>query len=270
MLSSIEDLIKERGLSEIEVKALIETIKHSKPTGQVHKHNWSSKHAKIGVGSDIHMGSRFTDFGDMNDLFKRFKKEGVDAVYLAGDMTEGYNMRPGHSLEVNMHGADEQVKGVVEHVPNIGKPIYFICGNHDHSHFKSAGVDIGKMIDKDRKDMHYLGFNSAKVVLGDNTVMELVHPGKGSAYAVSYNPQKMIESYSSEGKPNILVIGHYHKAEYLYYRAVHAIQAGCLQNQSDFMKLNNLSAHKCGWILDVWMKRNGHLDRIDMKMFPYY
>ena len=32
---------------------------------------------------------------------------------------------------------------------------------------------------------------------------------------------KMIEAMESDSKPNILAVGHYHKAEYLFYRNVH-------------------------------------------------
>ena len=104
----------------------------------------------------------------------------------------------------------------------------FITGNHDASMIKLAGANIGAMIASRRGDMRYLGQDSAVIQLTDSCTLELRHPGDGTAYAISYKIQKMIEAMSGGEKPNILAIGHYHKQEYQFYRNVHAIQtAAC-------------------------------------------
>lgn len=119
---------------------------------------------------------------------------------------------------------------------------------HDASILKRAGHDIGRSIAEKRKDMVYLGPDNALVMLTPNCSMLLTHPWAGSAYSISYRPQKMIEAMSGGEKPNILVIGHFHKAEYLFYRNVHTFQAGCflggttiLMSNGEKKKIKNVS-----------------------------
>lgn len=270
-IEKLEALVKSKKLSDAELRAVMDTIKNPVSNGENRvKHHWSGRKVRIGLGGDVHIGSKYADISMINDVFKRFKREGVDAVYLTGDITEGYNRRKGHSLECDLHGADEQVKGVVEKLPSINKPIYFITGDHDDWHYQSAGVSVGKAIDMKRSDMHFLGAFNSTVELFKNTTLMLQHPAKGTAYAISYQIQKMIEAFTGGEKPDVLAVGHYHKIEYLFYRNVHAFQTGTMQRQTPWMKRMNLSAHQGAWILDVYSKRNGSIDKVCMKMFPYY
>jgi len=262
--------LKKYDVSEDELVGIIDHIKHPElKANPVVEHRWSDTHARIGVMSDVHIGSKYVDYGALDDLFKRFRTGGVDAVYVAGDLTEGYNHRKGHSFECDLHGADAQADGVIDRIPSINKPIYFILGDHDHWHYENAGTDIGSRVDRARDDMHNLGFFDAKVDLAPGCTMELMHPSKGTAYALSYHPQKMIEALSGGEKPNILLIGHYHKIEQLFYRNIHAFQTGCIQSQTPWMKRMNLSAHKGGWILDIWFGDKG-IDQLESKLLPYY
>lgn len=85
----------------------------------------------------------------------------------------------------------------------------------------------------------------------ENITLKLLHPGKGTAYALSYHPQKWAESISGGTKPNIAGLGHYHKVEYLFYRNIHMFQTGTFESQSPFMRRMNISAHMGGWILYI-------------------
>lgn len=268
--SQLEKILKERKISPAELNAIIDQIKNPDLRPRRAKHHWGTNHIRIGLVGDIHIGSKYEDAKAREDLFKRFKREGVEAVYITGDITEGYNMRPGHSFECYLHGADEQIKGVIEKTPLIKKPIYFITGDHDYSHFKRQGIEIGKYIEQQRDDMHYLGMFNATIELSKKTTLMLQHPGKGTAYAISYQIQKLIESMSGGEKPSILAVGHYHKIEYLFYRNVHAFQTGTLEKQTPWMRRMNLSAHIGGWILDIYTKKSGSIDKLEMKMYPYY
>ena len=46
----------------------------------------------------------------------------------------------------------------------------------------------------------------------------LMHPGGGTAYALSYRAQKIVQALPGGQKPDILAIGHYHKAEFIIER----------------------------------------------------
>ncbi|MEK6880152.1 MAG: hypothetical protein AABY22_11110, partial [Nanoarchaeota archaeon] len=94
------------------------------------------------------------------------------------------------------------------------------------SFFKRSGVHPGRMIEERCPDMKYLGHRQVDITLGKygKTKMRLLHPGGGSAYAISYRPQKIAEALSGGEKPNIMGIGHFHKIESLFYRNIHLFQ----------------------------------------------
>lgn len=78
---------------------------------------------------------------------------------------------------------------------------------HDFSWNKQGAGNIVKQICKDRDDLIYIGDFGATVHINGVRVY-LTHPDGGTAYALSYRPQKMAESLASENKPHILILGH--------------------------------------------------------------
>lgn len=230
------------------------------------------KKFKIGIISDTHIGSIYENPAIVESLYKVFKNRRVDAIYHAGDMLDGFNMFKGHEFEVHALSLDEQVKLVVNNYPHIeGVNTYFITGSHDLSWHKKVGLDPGDLIIKDRPDLKYLGREERDIELCEGIIFRLFHPGKGAAYALSYHPQKYADSLSGGRKPNILVIGHYHKAEHLpCYRNMDIIQAGCTQSQSPFMRRNNLAAHLGGWILEGRIDREHLLSGFKGEFIAFY
>jgi hypothetical protein len=102
------------------------------------------------------------------------------------------------------------------------------------------------------------------------TILRVLHPGGGSAYAISYTSQKIVESYSSGEKPHILLDGHYHKAGYNYIRGVHVVQTGCTQDQTPFMRKKRLAAHLGGWIIEFSVDDQGAITRFKQEFIPFY
>jgi predicted phosphodiesterase len=270
MAETIETIAQKHGLSDAEVAAVIDNIKTQEVVKKPFDHRHGTRHVKIGIAGDPHVGSKYSDYAVMDDVAKRFKRSGVDAVYLTGDMTEGYNRRKGQSFECDLHGADEQAEGVRDRFPDFKVPTFFITGDHDSWHWESAGVDIGKRIESERPDLKFLSPYQARINISKNAQIMLVHPAKGTSYAISYQIQKLIEALSGGEKPNILAVGHYHKIEYLFYRNIHAFQTGCMQRQTPWMQRMNLSAHLGAWELDVWMKKDGSIDKLVQTLYPYY
>jgi len=238
---------------------------------EIHNDWNGDKIIRFGVVSDTHIGSIYTQMTILRKLYEIFEREGIDTVYHVGDLTEGYNMRRGHEYEVFLHGADAQCDYTVENYPRLknGKT-RFIIGNHDLSHMKSGGIDVGRRIAKERKDMEYLGALNAKVYLTPNCTMELNHPLDGACYALSYSIQKMIDSYSGGSKPNILLNGHHHKMFYLFYRNVHGVECGTTEAQSSWMKGKRIQAHIGGLIVTVHVHDDGTINRFIPEFIPFY
>lgn len=226
---------------------------------------------RFGLMGDTQFGSKYAQITYLHNFYDLCASMGITDVYHTGDITDGLKMRPGHEYELYLVAADEMRDDVIRNYPRReGMTTHFITGNHDASIYKHIGYDIGQAIADARPDMKYLGRDCAVVDLTPNCSLELRHPWDGTAYAISYKTQKMVEAMESDSKPNILAVGHYHKAEYLFYRNVHVFQTGCFQGQTPFTRGKGISVHLGGWIVDIKVDQNGHLRAILPWFIPYY
>lgn len=237
-----------------------------------HDKKWAGeKILKFAIMGDTQMGSKYAQITYLHQFYDICQEEGIKDVYHVGDITDGLKMRVGHEYELYKISADEQVADVINNYPRRdGITTHFITGNHDASIYKQVGYDIGQAISEKRPDMEYLGRDCAVINLTPKCKLELRHPWDGTAYAISYKPQKMIEAMESDSKPNILAIGHYHKCEYLFYRNIHCLQTGCFQGQTPFTRGKGISVSMGGWIVTVHVDKNGTIMRIQPEFIPYY
>lgn len=241
-------------------------------TENIIREEWNGDRViRFGVVADCHINNKCTQITFLHKLYDIFQREGINTVYNAGDIDDGEKMHKGHEYELYNHGADEHVAEIVRVYPQrSGIETQFITGNHDLSYIKLIGLDIGDRIAQQRPDMRYLGREDAKVYITENCCLELLHPGGGTAYAISYKPQKIVESMSGGEKPNILIVGHFHKAEWLFYRNVHILQGGCTEAQTQFMRSKQLAAMMGGFIVEVRVHDDGSIDEIQYRFFPFY
>lgn len=237
------------------------------------KHDAKSGEKTIvfGLMGDTQFGSKYAQITYLHKFYDLLSERGITTCYHTGDITDGLTMRPGHEYELYEVSVDEMVADVVKNYPILknGKT-YFITGNHDASLYKLCGYDIGAAIARDRSDMVYLGRDTAVIQLSDNCSLELRHPWDGTAYAISYKVQKMVEAMDSNSKPSMLAIGHYHKAEYIFYRGVHVFQTGAFQSQTPFTRGKGISVHMGGWIVTVDVNDEGYVTRIVPEFIPFY
>ena len=245
-------------------------VQNQEPT--VHNPKWNGTTIlKFAIIGDTQLGSKYAQISHLKSFYELCASEGIKDVYHTGDVTDGLKMRSGHEYELYKTSADDMVQDVIENYPRIeGITTHFITGNHDASIYKQVGYDIGNTISEKRPDMKYLGRDCALIFLTPNCKLELRHPWDGTAYALSYKPQKMIEAMESDSKPNILAIGHYHKAEYLFYRNVHCLQTGCFQGQTPYTRGKGISVHMGGWIVTIHVDKNGTITRFGSEFVPYY
>ena len=245
-------------------------VQNQEPT--VHNPKWNGTTVlKFAIIGDTQLGSKYAQISHLKNFYELCASEGIKDVYHTGDVTDGLKMHSGHEYELYKTSADDMVQDVIENYPRIeGITTHFITGNHDASIYKQVGYDTGNTITEKRPDMKYLGRDCALIFLTPNCKLELRHPWDGTAYALSYKPQKMIEAMESDSKPNILAIGHYHKAEYLFYRNVHCLQTGCFQGQTPYTRGKGISVHMGGWIVTIHVDKNGTITRFGSEFIPYY
>lgn len=269
--ATLEDW-RDEGYQIQETDTTVKLCKDIVPQDNQYSEDWAGeKVIRFGVVSDTHLCSKWQQLTFLNHLYDLFKSEGITKVYHSGDITEGCKMRRGHEYEIFKHGADEQAQYVIDNYPaRDGMTTEFITGNHDASHIKNGGIDIGRMIARGRKDMVYLGQSNAKINLTPNCVLELSHPLDGASYALSYSTQKLIDAMSGGDKPNVLLNGHHHKALYMHYRNIHAFECGTTQAQTPWMRGKRLAAHVGGWIVEAHIDDDGTVTRCKGEFIPLY
>lgn len=259
---------KESGQSTPSTKPVI--VQNQEPKN--YKSKWDGEETiEFAIMGDTQFGSKYAQLTYLHEFYDLCEHRGIKNVYHTGDITDGLKMRPGHEYELYAISADEQREDVVKNYPKRnGITTHFITGNHDASLYKQVGYDIGAAIAGCRSDMKYLGRDCAVVNLTPNCKLELRHPWDGTAYAISYKIQKMIEAMESDSKPNILAVGHYHKAEYLFYRNVHVLQSGCFQGQTPFTRGRGISVFMGGWIVTARVNKDGFITGFLPEFRPCY
>lgn len=209
----------------------------------------------FGVLSCSHYGSLYSNAAGVNAFYKEAKRQGASMILHCGDVCDGHKMYKGQEYEQQDIGWEAQAQRFQNDAPG-DLPTYFITGNHDESLKKLAGMAPGPDLARRRPDWHLIGSCTGRVALdaggARKCLVDIIHPGGGSSYALSYRPQKIVEQLEGGTKPDMLFIGHYHKAEWMpTYRNVCVVQAGAFQWQTPFMRDLGLAAHVGGWICKV-------------------
>jgi len=265
------DWLKRNNFDIDDAKEFLKTLRDNKGRQySTFKHDFSGKRIRIGVLGDTHFGNKWTDKAFLRDVMAKFKKDGVEAVYHTGDMTDGPWQRHKNVLEQYAHGFDAQVNDFVKDFPDIGKPTYLIDGNHDGWYRKGDGACVGASIAMKRSDITYLGNDEATVQFGKINMM-LSHPDDGSAYAYSYKAQKMIESMAKMGEelPHIILQGHYHKAFHMYAAGTHYFCTATTERQTPWMRGKKIAADMGAWELDLHRDSRGNLVKLINTFLPH-
>jgi len=269
----ILEAIRHQNLSIEEMRVLAKGLKYPNKS-QIKKfnHNKGNYNFKFGLLGDTHMGNKSTLKEELHNFYNTLYKKGVRDFYHAGDLVDGLHVHRGQEYELYALGMTQQAQDVINDYPHK-KDVntYWIQGNHDLWYKSNAGGDISSLVDSNRPDIHCLGESEADIKLTKSgTTLRLMHPGGGSSYALSYKPQKIIESISGGNKPNILGIGHYHKALQMIYRNVNTFLTGCFEAQTPFMRSKNLAAHVGGWLIEGKSGKQGGIKEITATFVPYY
>lgn len=235
----------------------------------------------FGFSSDQHLCSKYERLDVLNGLYDHFAEQGVDRVFNGGNWIDGEARFNLHDLKV--HGMDQQCWYLAEHFPQRpGITTYAVAGDdHEGWYGQREGIDIGKHAERimrqaGRKDWVHLGFMEAFTDLvhaksGAAAKWLTMHPGGGSAYAMSYKPQKIVESFAGGEKPAGLLVAHYHKLSFNIIRNVFAVQSGTTQDQTPFMRKKGIDAHVGGGICKITQDaESGALTQCRVEFFQYF
>lgn len=221
---------------------------------------------KIMVISDSHIGSKIEQLTFINGLYDLAVKEGIKSVYHCGDITDGYYPHRGEQVyNLCAIGFDEQAKRVVKNYPKRdGVTTYFIIGNHDETHIRNGGANIGRKIAEERPDMVYLGDSLATIMMR-NVRVDLLHPQDGSSKIISYSGQTYMDTLHEGDLPDILFCGHHHKCMYYNHRNIHYFEVPSTCLQSAFERLHRLQNQQGAWIIDIHFAKDGTLSSLSQE-----
>lgn len=213
---------------------------------------------RFGMIGDTHFGSLYEALEQCRAFYRTCAETGIKTILHAGDVLEGHRIYRGQEYEQHKTGFDAQSDWFAEQAPGTAEGIetYFITGNHDSSFTKAAGVDVGAALHRLRPDWVHVGQDFGRVELvaenGRTWRILLVHPDGGTPYAISYRAQGIIRDLEGGSKPNMVGIGHLHKAMLMpTVRNISTYQVGCFQWQTPYMTRKPTDAHVGGWICEV-------------------
>lgn len=216
---------------------------------------------RVAACGDMHLCSKYARLDCLNDYYDEVARRGISTVLNTGNWIDGEAEFNKHDLIV--HGMDAQMRYLAENYPQRdGVETWAITGaDHEGWYARREGVDVGRyaarvMADAGREDWRDMGYMECFLPLvhagtGKSSKLCLMHPGGGSAYALSYAPQKIVEGFDGGDKPAVLLLGHYHKSGYNLIRNVHTAQTGTFQDQTVFMRQKKLAAHLGGCFMEL-------------------
>lgn len=233
---------------------------------------------RFGFVTDAHMCSKYSQVDKLHLFYKLATDRGITTFFDAGNWIDGEARF--NKTDLLVHGMDNQIKYWAEHWPRYeGVTTHFVGGDdHEGWYQQREGINIGQHAEDvarrcGREDLVHLGYMEHDVVIqapNGQTTIRVQHPGGGTAYALSYTPQKIVESLTGGEKPNILLLGHYHKSGYFFLRNIHTFMGGCFQAQSPFMRKKRLAAHVGGWIIEFIQGEKGDVLEMTQTFIPFY
>ena len=219
--------------------------------------------------SDTHLCNEAQQLHMINNIYKETANRGITTVLHFGDLTDGdYQNRPDHRYELFRLGATRQAEYFAEYWPYIeGINTIVITGNHDKTHDKNGGADIGKLITNLRPDIQYIGSERAIHHPDESpkTTVEMYHPGGGCASSLSYRAQKYIDKMEPGNKPNVVGFGHFHQSHFLGYRNVIALLLPCLTSKSPFAVRQGLENTMGAYFVDMYVNSKGEIEMFEFE-----
>jgi len=247
-------------------------IHHTLPVGgefRIPKNRMYGKRFRFGFCTDNHIGSKYARLDVLNAIYDWYVKEGITDVFNGGNLIDGLCRLNKYDLVDGAHSMEGQIKLLVRDFPKRKGIITHFLAADDHEGWwtQDVGVNIGQLMEDrarqaGREDLHYLAYLEADIKFQGpygETWGRVMHPGGGSAYAVSYVPQKIVESFQGGEKPAILMIAHHHKMEQLLWREVFCFQGGCTQDQTPFERKNKISIFLGAWKIEFEQAPDGHV-----------
>ena len=221
--------------------------------------------------SDTRIGSKSQQLSILHDIYQKAQDLGYTTIIHCGNITEGlYPTNHEYSDSTFLDDSQIQVDYITQNYPRYdGIKTYFVTGTKDQRHLKINNVNIGRRINNQRDDLIYIGQNSCIINI-DNARMQVLSSILAKTYTVSYRIQQQIDSFRSEDKPDILLLGGLLQMEKLTHRGVSAISVPSVCATTDEMKEKRHANTIGAWYITVKTDKKGNLLSVNAMDSVYY
>lgn len=224
----------------------------------------------IAISNPI-IGSKYQQLSILEDIYQKGHDMGYNNVILCGNLTPGlYPITNPYHDSCFLNDTMMQVNYIISNYPKIeGTKTYFILGPNDEKHLKKNKINIGKRISDARDDMIYLGFNSCDANI-DKAKMFIQCSKLGKTYTVSYRSQQQVDSFRSEDKPDILLLGGLLQMEKYDYRDVKILSVPSVCATTNEMTDKRYQNIVGSWYVTIRTNQKGYLDSVNAMDSVYY
>lgn len=259
---------------KFQLRALIEQTKNPYVRLKKPEVNVNKNEVLIGIIGSTWLNHKYANLPFLHRLYDRhFKKEGVDFVIHAGDVTAPFNktneslLYEQTPLRVPIYVAENYPKAKFKTYLVAGHsdkdyPIKTICKEYEFDHW-----DVCEEISRLREDLEYIcskeRLTEGDIVIGSDPERQFkikvlqLKPG-ARVWGVSYVPQKIVGSYATGVKPNMMVLNglrtpYYHNFE---SRNIHVLLTGACCNQTPEQREYYRPANIGAWIVYIKIGKN--------------
>lgn len=228
---------------------------------------------RFAVCSDTHLGSREERLGELHVAYDVIAADEIGVVYHPGDLVAGMGVYRHQLRDLKVVGFDEQVAYAIEQYPRRdGVVTEIVAGNHDlEGDYGRMAADPVAAVCAQRDDMIARGLYDAWLELPNGGRLHVLHPGGGASYALSYKPQKLAEGYEGGRKPNLLLLGHYHRRGQFEHRGIEVILCGTFEGSTSLAKRYGMGPPAVGFhTIEATMADDGSLVDITVRWRRFF
>lgn len=220
--------------------------------------------------SDTHIGSKFARVDLLDKAYRIAHEQGIDTVLHTGDISNGiYYGRKDFEKETEVIGWFDSLDCVVNKYPSYANmTTYFIGGNHDATYKAEFGKDIGEAISQQRKDLIYLGEDSAELKLG-RTKIRLFHGSRKLGCDRNSKMKVYYDSLPQNKQPDILLMGHYHHSGFMKHKDSYFVQCPALLDETPYASRMGYKNEKGVWILNLTADEYGDIIQLEPELLDF-
>lgn len=228
---------------------------------------------KIGVISDLRFGSKNEQIAMLNDIYRKFLKDGVKYVFITGNLLEGkYSGNTEHDFGKSLiyNSAEGQCDHLIEFFPKVeGIQTLFITGDTDHTWNKE--LNVGEYIASKRDDMIYLGPKCCSVYINKSIIRLENLKKQGEAYTIAYPPQKYSRSLASyEDYDCIFLGGTLTAQDFPKIRDTRIFAIPSVVSRTPKMRSKSQQNTMGSYEFGLTFNKTGKIKRLTSSLSPYY